>query len=98
MKNIWRWTFILSTSSIDILTNYGEYINDADPFSNDTDKDNLYDFFELGITTTYVNKYDSDNDGISDANEDFDDDGLINLDEQYWRTDPWFKRYRFGWY
>lgn len=62
----------------------------ADPFVMDTDGDLLTDEFELvrlGLTTN-VTTPDSDYDGITDANEDTDSDGLINLVEQQHGTDP----------
>ncbi|WP_139491765.1 alpha/beta fold hydrolase [Brevibacillus dissolubilis] len=46
----------------------------------DTDQDGLTDYFEFGVTNPKTQ--DTDGDGISDAHEDTDDDGLINIDEQ----------------
>jgi len=62
----------------------------ANPFVADTDGDGLSDEFELtrlGLTTN-VTSADSDNNGITDANEDADSDGLTNLVEQTHGTDP----------
>lgn len=62
----------------------------ADPFKNDTDNDGLTDYFELmklGLITD-VRSGDSDGDGMPDNEEDLDDDGLTNLQEQDYGTDP----------
>jgi hypothetical protein len=62
----------------------------ADPFAEDTDSDGLSDYFELmklGLLTD-VNSKDSDGNGISDSDEDPDSDGLSNLKEQEYGTDP----------
>ena len=62
----------------------------ADPFRIDTDNDTLTDEFELlklGLLTN-VTSADSDYDGVTDANEDADNDGLSNFVEQTRGTDP----------
>jgi len=62
----------------------------ADPFKNDTDGDGLTNHFELmklGLLTD-IRSIDSDSDGIPDAEEDLDNDGLTNLQEQSFGTDP----------
>jgi hypothetical protein len=62
----------------------------ADPFKEDTDSDGLSDDFELmklGLLTD-VNSKDSDGNEISDSEEDPDSDGLRNLKEQEYGTDP----------
>ncbi len=62
----------------------------AMPFSEDSDSDGLSDYFELmklGLLTD-VNSVDSDGDGIPDSEEDHDSDGLTNLEEQAYGTDP----------
>lgn len=63
----------------------------ADPLKNDTDGDGLTDFFEvmkLGWLTDLTSA-DSDGDGISDDLEDPDQDGLTNIQEQAYGTDPY---------
>lgn len=47
----------------------------------DTDKDGLYDFLEAEVMQMNPFDDDSDRDGICDSNEDFDSDGLTNLQE-----------------
>ena len=62
----------------------------ADAFRNDTDNDTLTDEFELlklGLLTN-VTYADSDNDGVSDANEDPDNDTVVNSVEQQKGSDP----------
>ena len=62
----------------------------AAPFAEDTDSDGLSDYFELmklGLLTD-VNSGDSDGNGIPDSEEDPDSDGLTNLEEQEYGTDP----------
>ncbi|KCZ72848.1 hypothetical protein ANME2D_01283 [Candidatus Methanoperedens nitroreducens] len=62
----------------------------ADPFKEDTDGDGLTDYFELmklGLLTD-IRSVDSDSNGIPDAEEDPDNDGLTNLQEQTLGTDP----------
>ncbi len=58
-------------------------------FNNiDTDADALPDGYEVFTLGTNPLETDSDNNGISDSDEDFDEDGLDNLQEQQLVTDP----------
>lgn len=72
----------------DRVVNILEYSFKSNPFSSDSDNDSLLDAFELVVTWTNLSNPDSDGNGISDAYEDFDNDTLINLDEQGYRTNP----------
>ncbi len=54
----------------------------------DNDGDGLLDYFELKYLDTDPLKKDSDEDGISDADEDYDEDGLTNIKEQDIGTRP----------
>ncbi|AWB57845.1 thrombospondin type 3 repeat-containing protein [Colwellia sp. Arc7-D] len=72
---------------------YSEEVNNyysLDPYTDDTDSDGLKDDYEI----TYSNEHmspslaDTDKNGISDANEDNDQDGLTNLHEQELATSP----------
>ena len=49
--------------------------------TDDSDSDGLTDYEELMIVGTDPLKYDTDNDGVSDAEDDEDNDGLGNLEE-----------------
>lgn len=54
----------------------------------DTDNDGLSNYIEIYVTGTDPKMADSDENGISDANEDADDDGLTNIEEIYLGTNP----------
>lgn len=63
----------------------------SDRFNPDTDGDGLpdgYEYYSLGTDPT---KIDSDDNGISDADEDFDEDGLTNIEEYNLSTHPFVK-------
>jgi len=66
---------------------------DGDKFPNQDDPDNdgdgLDDPFELYQSRTNHFEPDSDDNKISDDQEDFDKDDLINIQEQTWQTNPW---------
>lgn len=57
----------------------------------DSDGDGLNDLFELNKTLTDPNNPDTDGNGISDADEDNDNDGLTNIEEQEAGTNPQYK-------
>lgn len=75
----------------DGLFDHLELINGTDPAHIDSDEDALFDLFEveyghlLGISP---NARDTDGDTVSDALEDFDGDGLTNLEEELNSTNP----------
>lgn len=54
----------------------------------DTDNDGLPDIYEISVLGTNPEKSDSDDNGISDGQEDFDGDGLDNLQEYLLKTNP----------
>jgi hypothetical protein len=56
--------------------------------STDTDNDQLTDFFEVHLTLTNPALPDTDSNGINDSDEDFDNDGLNNLQEQILGMNP----------
>lgn len=70
----------------DKLTNLQEQANKTDPRDRDSDGDGLFDGIEIQYSTNAnplsPSKSDTDNDGIKDSEEDFDKDGVNNLDEQ----------------
>ncbi|WP_197472628.1 hypothetical protein, partial [Oleiphilus sp. HI0067] len=51
------------------------------PFSRDSDGDGLRDGYEVYLTLTDPKSIDSDLNNVSDAMEDFDQDGISNFDE-----------------
>ena len=76
-------------SDDDELPDIYEKIIGTDPINFDTDGDALPDGYEvihLGTDPLFV---DTDDNGISDPDEDFDEDGLCNLDEYLNETDPY---------
>ena len=73
----------------DRVKNILEYAFTSNPFSSDSDNDGLLDAFELVVTWTNLTNPDSDANGILDAYEDFDNDTLVNLDEQNFKTNPY---------
>jgi len=72
----------------DALVTADEYRLETGPFDPDTDDDQLRDGFEVHEAETDPLANDTDGDGIPDAEEDPDDDGLTNLAEQQYGTDP----------
>lgn len=85
-----RWVDIADTtdSDGDGLTDPAEEYFGTDPTKSDTDNDGLTDYFEISFSNTDPLRVDTDSDGISDAQEDFDNDGLTNLEEQTNNGDP----------
>ncbi len=62
----------------DGLKNYEEIIFSTDTQKSDTDEDGLTDYQEIYYTFTNPLEKDSDGDGISDSEQDLDEDGLTN--------------------
>ncbi|MGC7872234.1 alpha/beta fold hydrolase [Desulfosporosinus sp. SYSU MS00001] len=60
----------------------------SDPNNPDTDNDGLPDGYEVSVLGTDPTKTDSNDNGTSDALEDFDSDGLNNLNEYLNNTNP----------
>lgn len=78
-------------SDNDGLPDYLEKELGTDRYNADTDGDGLPDGYEYFTLGTDPKKADSDDNGISDADEDFDEDGLTNLEEYELGTDPFSK-------
>lgn len=72
----------------DGLFNIIEEIYGTAPENPDTDGDGLTDYEEVYITGTDPLKYDTDENGINDADDDSDNDGLSNREEIELGTDP----------
>ncbi|MGM0878966.1 MAG: DUF3289 family protein [Bacillota bacterium] len=81
--------FFESTSDTDgdTIADGIEFLDGMNPFKKDTDGDGLKDNIEYEIKSFISpTKYDTDHNGISDADEDIDEDGLNNKDEQVYQT------------
>ena len=59
-----------------------------DALVRDTDGDGLADHIEVLLTLTDPNRNDTDGNGMSDFNDDSDNDGLSNSEEYFLGTDP----------
>ena len=72
----------------DGISNYLESLIGTDKRNSDTDGDGLSDYFELNDVESNPLIYDSLAVGISDGDVDSDEDGLININEFTYGTDP----------
>lgn len=73
----------------DGLLDFSEKIRGTDPQNPDTDGDGLTDGYECNIVGSNPLKVDTDGDSIQDPQEDFDSDGLSNIEEFKLGTNPW---------
>ena len=87
-ENFENWSKLADTDGDDLPDSIEEYLG-SDPDNTDTDGDGLGDYYEVFVTYTDPTMADSDENGVSDADEDFDEDGLINLDELLNNTYPY---------
>ena len=81
--------YLLKDTDNDKLPDCIEESVNSNPNVMDTDDDNLDDYYEVMVTYTYPSDVDTDDNLIDDCNEDFDDDGLTNLQEYLLNTSPW---------
>ena len=72
----------------DDLPDCGELVLGTDINKTDTDGDLLPDGYEVNTLGTDPTKADSDDNNVSDADEDADEDGLSNLEEYRLGTEP----------
>jgi hypothetical protein len=72
----------------DSLENHVEQNISTDPFDEDTDSDNLTDYFEHRFDTIDPLTADTDGDSVRDGQEDPDNDSLVNVREQEYGTLP----------
>lgn len=79
----------LLDSDGDVLPDIVELQIGTDPYNVDSDGDSLPDGYEALIAYTNPTKLDTDDNAVNDGDEDFDEDGLTNLDEYNLATDPW---------
>lgn len=82
------WSDTTDTDNDGLRDVYEKYYFETDPENADTDGDGLPDGYEVYYLGTDPKKDDSDDNDISDADEDFDEDGLNNLREYKLGTDP----------
>lgn len=75
-------------SDCDMIPNIFEKVFGTSTSLDDSDGDGLSDYYELTVSFTDPTMYDSNDNGISDADEDNDGDGLSNLEEYMYGTDP----------
>lgn len=78
----------LGDTDEDELFDIYEKVIDTDPLNPDTDGDRLPDGYEVLTLNTDPLEIDTDKNGISDADEDFDNDNLNNLGEYQNKTGP----------
>lgn len=78
----------LSDSDGDGLSNYYEDLLKTDKNNSDTDGDGLSDYDEFIYIGTSPTLKDTDNNGITDDLEDIDSDGLNNISEIEYKTNP----------
>ena len=83
-----NWEKLADTDGDGLPDSIEEYLS-SDPSNTDTDGDGLNDYYEVFGTYTDPTKSDSDGNGVNDGDEDFDDDGLTNLEEFLNNTYPY---------
>jgi len=82
------WQYLADTDE-DGLPNLIEKEIGSDPYNPDTDGDGLPDGYEALTLGTDPTKPDTDDNGVLDCYEDFDEDGLTNLQEYELGTEPY---------
>ena len=88
MSDFDNWNSYLDTDE-DGLPDELEELIGSDKILSDTDGDGLDDYYEFLQLGTSLTEPDTDENGISDAEEDFDGDGLNNAQEYLYGTLPW---------
>lgn len=87
-ENFENWSKLADSDGDGLPDCIEEYLG-SDPNNIDTDGDGLNDYYEVFGTFTDPTKADTDDNGISDGDEDFDEDGLNNLEEFENETNPY---------
>lgn len=83
-----NWSKLADTDGDGLPDSIEKYLG-SDVNNTDTDGDGLGDFYEVFSTYTDPTKADTDENGVNDGDEDFDKDGLTNLDEFLNNTYPY---------
>ncbi|MCM1399316.1 MAG: DUF3289 family protein [Clostridium sp.] len=86
-EDISNW-YCFEDTDKDLIPDVIEAWLNSNPNMQDTDGDGLDDFFEMTISLTDLTLADTDNNGISDGDEDLDADSLTNIEEYQLGTHP----------
>ena len=84
-----EYTVSMPDTDDDGLVDFYEYAYGSDIGVTDTDGDGLDDYYEVSISGTDPSRVDTDDNGINDGDEDYDEDGLTILEEKSLGTDIW---------
>ena len=87
-ENFENWGKLADTDGDGLPDSIEEYLG-SDSNNIDTDGDGLNDYYEVFGTYTDPAKADTDENGVSDADEDFDEDNLTNFEEFINKTNPY---------
>ena len=87
-ENFENWSKLADSDGDGLPDCIEEYLG-SDSNNIDTDGDGLNDYYEVFGTFTDPTKADTDDNGVNDGDEDFDEDGLTNLEEFENKTDPY---------
>lgn len=83
-----NWSKLADTDGDGLPDSIEEYLG-SDVNNTDTDGDGLGDYYEVFVTYTDPTMADTDENGVNDGDEDFDEDGLTNLEEFLNNTYPY---------